>query len=151
MTTKTKTTSAKSKNAGFKPKIIVFCCNWCAYAGADLAGISRLPIKPYFKVIRTMCSGRVDPEFIIEAFNRGADGVMVAGCHPGECHYLDGNYRARRRVNLLRMMLPQFGIDPKRLRLEWVSASEAAKFQESINDFIDEITKLGKSQVTNGY
>ena len=94
-------------------------------------------------------SGRVDPEFIIEAFNRGADGVMVAGCHPGECHYLDGNYRARRRVNLLRKMLPQFGIDPRRLRLEWVSASEAAKFQETINNFIEEIIKLGKNQTAD--
>lgn len=151
MTTKTKTTSAQRKNAEFKPKIIVFCCNWCAYAGADLAGISRLPIKPHFKVIRTMCSGRVDAEFIIEAFKRGADGVMVAGCHPGECHYLDGNYRARRRIKLLRLMLPQFGINPARLRLAWVSAGEAYRFQETVNGFIDEITELGQNRVANGY
>ena len=130
----------------FTPKILVFCCNWCAYAGADLAGISRLPIKPYFKVIRTMCSGRVDPEFIMEAFSRGADGVMVAGCHPGECHYQDGNYRTRRRIKLLKLMLLQFGINPERLRLEWVSASEATKFQQVINQFIDAIIKLGKDE-----
>ena len=130
----------------FKPKIIVFCCNWCAYAGADLAGISRLPIKPHFKVIRTMCSGRVDPEFVLEAFARGADGVMVAGCHPGECHYIDGNYRTRRRIGLLRRMLPQFGIEPERLKLAWVSASEARKFQEVINGFIETITDLGPAE-----
>ena len=127
----------------FEPKIVVFCCNWCSYAGADLAGTSRMKIKPYFRIIRTMCSGRVEPSFILHAFNRGADGVMLAGCHPGDCHYSSGNYKARRRVMLLKNMLPQFGIEPERLRLEWISASEAPQFQSAVNGFIDEVTELG--------
>ena len=127
----------------FAPKIVVFCCNWCSYAGADLAGTSRLKIKPYFRVIRTMCSGRIEPTFIFHAFTQGADGVMVAGCHPGDCHYNSGNYKARRRIMLLKNMLPQLGIESERLRLEWISASEAPKFRSAVNGFIDEITKLG--------
>ena len=127
----------------FKPKIIVFCCNWCSYAGADLAGTSRLKIKPYFRVIRTMCSGRVEPAFILRAFNSGADGVMIAGCHPGDCHYNSGNYKARRRIMLLRNMLPHLGIEPERLKLEWISASEATKFQSAVNGFTDEVIELG--------
>jgi F420-non-reducing hydrogenase iron-sulfur subunit len=129
----------------FKPRIIVFCCNWCSYAGADLAGVSRLQIKPYFRVIRTMCSARVDPEFVLEAIRKGADGVLVAGCHPGDCHYIGGNYRTRRRIALLRTLLQQFGLNPKRLRLAWISAGEGGKFQQVMNEFIDEITKLGPS------
>ncbi|HEX74729.1 MAG TPA: hydrogenase iron-sulfur subunit [Dehalococcoidia bacterium] len=127
----------------FTPKIIVFCCNWCSYAGADLAGTSRLKIKPYFRVIRTMCSGRIDPTFIFHAFAQGADGVMVAGCHPGDCHYSSGNYKARRRIMLLRNMLPQLGIESERLKLEWISASESPKFRSAVNGFIDEVTELG--------
>lgn len=129
----------------FKPKIIVFCCNWCSYAGADLAGISRLQIKPYFRVIRTMCSARVDPEWILEALRLGADGVIVAGCHPGDCHYIGGNYRTRRRVALLRSLLKQFGLNSQRLELAWVSAGEAEKFASTINGFIDRIIELGPS------
>jgi len=139
----------------FEPKIVVFCCNWCSYAGADLAGTSRLKIKPYFRVIRTMCSGRIEPTFILHAFTKGADGVMIAGCHPGDCHYNSGNYKVRRRVTLLKNMLSQLGIEPERLRLEWISASEAPKFQSTVNEFIDEITAFGslsekkaQSQVT---
>jgi coenzyme F420-reducing hydrogenase delta subunit len=127
----------------FEPKIIVFCCNWCSYAGADLAGISRLKIKPYFRVIRTMCSGRVDPLFILKAFVSGADGVMITGCHPGDCHYLSGNYKTERRLTLLKNMLPQLGIEPERLNLEWISASEGTKFQSTVNEFTDAVTKLG--------
>jgi F420-non-reducing hydrogenase iron-sulfur subunit len=129
----------------FKPKILVFCCNWCSYAGADLAGVSRLQIKPYFRVIRTMCSARVDPEFVLEAVRKGADGILVAGCHPGDCHYIGGNYRTRRRIALLRTMLSQFGLNPKRLRLEWISAGEGGRFQQVMNQFIDDITELGPS------
>jgi F420-non-reducing hydrogenase iron-sulfur subunit len=129
----------------FEPKIIIFCCNWCAYAGADLAGVSRLQIKPYFRVIRTLCSARVDPEFIIYAFRKGADGVMVAGCHPGDCHYIGGNYRTRRRMALLKIMLKQFGLNQDRFRLEWVSASEGEKFAKVVNDFIERIIELGPS------
>ncbi len=127
----------------FEPKIVVFCCNWCSYAGADLAGTSRMKIKPYFRVIRAMCSGRIEPTFIFQAFAQGADGVMIAGCHPGDCHYNSGNYKAMRRVMLLRNMLPQLGVEPERLRLEWISASEASKFRSAVNGFIDEITELG--------
>ncbi|MHC4571891.1 MAG: hydrogenase iron-sulfur subunit [Planctomycetota bacterium] len=129
----------------FEPKIIVFCCNWCSYAGADLAGISRFQIKPYFRVIRTMCSARVDPEWILEAFRLGADGVIVAGCHPGDCHYIGGNYRTRRRIALLRSLLKQFGLNSERLALAWVSAGEAEKFATTVNDFIECIIKLGPS------
>ena len=127
----------------FAPKIVVLCYNWCSYAGADLAGTSRLKIKPYFRVIRTMCSGRIEPTFIFHAFTQGADGVMVAGCHPGDCHYNSGNYKARRRKMLLKNMIPQLGIESERLRLEWISASEAPKFRSAVNGFIDEITELG--------
>lgn len=129
----------------FKPKIVVFCCNWCSYAGADLAGISRYQIKPYFRVIRTMCSARVDPEWIMEAFRLGADGVLVTGCHPGDCHYIGGNYRARRRIAMLRSLLQQFGLDADRLQLTWISAGEAEKFASTINGFIDRIIELGPS------
>ncbi len=129
----------------FKPKIIVFCCNWCSYAGADLAGVSRFQIKPYFRVIRTLCSARVDPEFILHAFKKGADGVMVLGCHPGDCHYIGGNYRTRRRMALLRTMLLQFGLHRDRFRLEWVSASEGEKYARVVNEFVERITQLGPS------
>ena len=127
----------------FKPKVVVFCCNWCSYAGADLAGTSRMKIKPYFRVIRAMCSGRIEPTFVFQAFAQGADGVMIAGCHPGDCHYNSGNYKAMRRVMLLRNMLPQLGVEPERLRLEWISASEASKLRSTVNGFIDEVTELG--------
>lgn len=129
--------------SNFAPKIIVFCCNWCSYAGADLAGTSRLKIKPYFRIIRTMCSGRVEPTFILHAFGGGADGVMIAGCHPGDCHYTSGNYKTWRRVMLLKNMLSQLGIESERLRLEWISAAEGEKFQSAVNAFIDEVTELG--------
>ena len=132
----------------FKPKIIVFCCNLCSYAGADLAGISRFQLKPYFRVIRTMCSARVDPEWILEAFRLGADGVIVAGCHPGDCHYIGGNYRTRRRIALLRSLLKQFGLNSQRLELAWISAGEAEKFALTIDDFIKRITELGPSSLS---
>ena len=127
----------------FEPKIIVFCCNWCSYAGADLAGTSRLKIKPNFRVIRTMCSGRVEPSFILHALAKGADGVMVAGCHPGDCHYSTGNYKARRRVMLLKKALPQLGIEPERLRLEWISASEGEKYARVVRSMTEDIRSLG--------
>ncbi len=127
----------------FEAKIVVFCCNWCSYTGADLAGTSRMKIKPYFRVIRTMCSGRVEPTFILQAFAQGADGVMIAGCHPGDCHYNSGNYKAMRRVMLLRNMLTQLGIEPERLKLEWISTSEASKLRSTVNGFIDEVTERG--------
>jgi F420-non-reducing hydrogenase iron-sulfur subunit len=129
----------------FKPKILVFCCNWCSYAGSDLAGVSRLQIKPHFRILRTMCSGRVDPELILRAFQKGADGILVAGCHPGDCHYIGGNYRTRRRIALLKYLIKQFGLNPERLALEWISAGEAQRFAQTVNGFIETIERLGPS------
>ncbi len=134
----------------FEPKIIVFCCNWCSYAGADLAGVSRLQMPPYFRVIRVMCSARVDPEFVLRAFKKGADGILVAGCHPADCHYIGGNYRTRRRIALLKMLIQQFGYDPDRLRLEWISAGEGEKFQKTITEFTETINELGPSPMRGG-
>ncbi len=129
--------------ADFEPRIVTFCCNWCSYAGADGAGVARLQMPTNFRIIRTMCSARVDPEFILRAFSKGADGVMILGCHPGDCHYIGGNYRARRRIALLRLVLEQYGFDPKRLKPEWVSASEGEKFQKTVNEFVDTVKALG--------
>ena len=127
----------------FEPKIIGFCCNWCAYAGADLAGISRLQYPPNLRMIRVMCSGAVAPEYVIEAFYRGADGVFIGGCHPGDCHYMSGNYKTMKRVLLLKNFLPQLGLEAERLRLEWVSAGEGQRFAKVVTDFTEEIKKLG--------
>jgi len=134
----------------FKPKIVGFLCNWCSYAGADLAGVSRIQYPPTLRIVRVMCSGRVDPIFIIEAFRSGADGVLVAGCHPGDCHYLAGNYKAQRRVAALRRLLEQFGLEPERLRLDWVSASEGDRFATVIKDMTEEMKKLGPSPLRAG-
>ena len=128
---------------GFDPKIVGFCCNWCSYAGADLAGVSRMQYAPNIRIIRVMCSGRVDPAFILKALEVGADGVLIAGCHPGDCHYMAGNYKAARRIALLKKMLDQFGIEGERVRLEWVSASEGSKFAEVVNDFTQTVKELG--------
>ena len=134
----------------FEPRIVGFLCNWCSYAGADLAGVSRIQYPPTVRVVRVMCSGRVDPIFIIEAFRSGADGVLVAGCHPGDCHYLAGNYKVQRRVVMLKKLLEQFGLEPERLRLEWVSASEGDRFATVIKDMTEEIKKLGPSPLRAG-
>ncbi|MFQ6066265.1 MAG: hydrogenase iron-sulfur subunit [bacterium] len=127
----------------FTPKTVMFCCNWCTYAGADLAGVSRLKINPNFRVIRTMCSGRVDPQLVLGAFFKGADGVMIGGCHPGDCHYISGNYKALRRVLLLKKLVSELGINQERLHLEWISASEGGKFARVVNEFIQKIKSLG--------
>ncbi|MEM0010907.1 MAG: hydrogenase iron-sulfur subunit [Candidatus Bathyarchaeia archaeon] len=128
----------------FEPVIVGFLCNWCSYAGADLAGVSRIQYPPNIRVIRVMCSGRVDPVFILEAFKNGADGVLVAGCHlPSDCHYLAGNFKALRRVILLKRVLKEFGIEPERLWLEWISASEGDKFAKVVSEMVKEIKKLG--------
>ncbi|HEC82568.1 MAG TPA: hydrogenase iron-sulfur subunit [Thermoplasmatales archaeon] len=132
-------------NASFEPKIVAFLCNWCAYAGADMAGTSRLKYPANVVPIRVMCSGRIDVEFIIDAFEKGADGVFIGGCHPGDCHYVSGNYRARRRVEMVKKLLSQMGVNEKRLRIEWVSATEGKKFATVIEEFVDEIKKLGPS------
>jgi F420-non-reducing hydrogenase iron-sulfur subunit len=127
----------------FEPKIVAFCCNWCSYAGADLAGTSRIQHSPNVKVIRTMCSGRVNPLFVIKALSIGADGVLVLGCHPGDCHYIEGNYKTMRRIPLLKKMLKQLGLEEERVRLEWVSTSEGARFAEVTNSFTQAVRKLG--------
>lgn len=127
----------------FEPKIIGFLCNWCSYGGADLAGTSRLKYPPNIRSIRIMCSGRMDPTFVLEALKSGADGVLVSGCHFGDCHYQSGNYKARRRIMLLKNTIEQLGINPNRVRFENVSASEAQKFASVVTDFVDEIKKIG--------
>ncbi|MDH5391094.1 MAG: hydrogenase iron-sulfur subunit [Candidatus Bathyarchaeota archaeon] len=132
-------------NEDFEPSIIGFLCNWCSYAGADLAGVSRIQYPPNLRIIRVMCSGRVDPAFILEAFRSGADGVLIAGCHPGDCHYIAGNYKAQRRGILLKKLLDQFGVEPQRLRIEFVSASEGAKFAAVVKEMVEDIKKLGPS------
>ena len=128
---------------GFEPLILGFACNWCTYAGADLAGTSRIQYPPNLRMIRVMCSGRVDPTFILKAFSRGVDGVLIGGCHPGDCHYMEGNYKAQRRIHMLRKMLSDFGIEPERLKLEWVSASEGARFAQVVTDFTKTLKELG--------
>lgn len=127
----------------FEPKIVGFLCNWCSYGAADKAGRSRKAIPANLKIVRVMCSGRVDPEFVLSAFKEGADGVLVLGCHPGDCHYKEGNYNALRRYELLKLMLADLGIEDARFRLEWVSASEAEKFVEVADDFVKKVRALG--------
>jgi F420-non-reducing hydrogenase iron-sulfur subunit len=128
----------------FQPKILGFLCNWCSYAGADLAGISRVQYPPNLRIIRVMCSGRIDPAFVLEAFKSGADGVLVAGCHlPSDCHYVSGNFKTYRRIAALRKLLEQLGFEPQRLRVEWVSASEGARFADVVKEMTDEIKRLG--------
>lgn len=130
----------------FEPKIIVFACNWCSYAGMDLAGTSRMQYPPNLRVIRLMCSGRLNPVFVLEAFANGADGVLITGCHPVDCHYIAGNYKTRKRYLLLRELLEQFGIEKERLRLEWISASEGEKFVKVANEFVEQIKNLGPNK-----
>ena len=130
-------------NNGFNPSIVGFFCNWCTYLAADLAGTSRMKYASNVRVVRTMCSGRVDPQLVLWAFRNGADGVLIGGCHPGDCHYQEGNHKAMRRTNLLRKMLPQLGIEPERLRLEWISASEGERLRDVMNEFSEQIRQLG--------
>ncbi|MDD5591331.1 MAG: hydrogenase iron-sulfur subunit [Dehalococcoidales bacterium] len=127
----------------FEPVIIVFMCNWCSYRSADLAGTSRMKYTPNVRPIRVKCSGRVEPTFIVKALQAGADGVLVLGCHPGDCHYTDGNYKATRRMALLARMLEQLGIERERVSLDWVSASEGNRFVSIVNDMTARIRKLG--------
>jgi len=128
----------------FEPKILGFLCNWCSYAGADLAGVSRIQYPSNLRVIRVMCSGRIDPSFVLEALADGVDGVIVMGCHPGDCHYLTGNYEAERKIKMLKKLLAPLGL-AERLHLEWVSASEGGRFAEVVRDFTDHIKVLGPS------
>jgi F420-non-reducing hydrogenase iron-sulfur subunit len=134
-------------NKRFDPTIVGFFCNWCTYLAADLAGTSRMKYAPNVRVVRTMCSGRVDPQMVLWAFRHGADGVLIGGCHPGDCHYQEGNYKALRRSKLLRKMLAQFGIEPERFRLEWISASEGERLRDVMNEFSEQIRRLGPLRV----
>lgn len=130
----------------WKPKIIAFLCNWCSYAGADLAGISRLQYPPNVRIVRVPCSGRVDPFFIIKALQHGADGVLVSGCHPGDCHYISGNYVARRRFAVLKSILEYVGIEKERVQFTWISASEGDRFSQIIKKVTNDVKALGPSK-----
>jgi len=127
----------------FEPKIVAFFCNWCTYTAADLAGTSRMTYAPNIRVVRLMCSGRLDPQFMLAAFRAGAAGVLIGGCHPGDCHYQDGNYKALRRYTLLKRLLTAMGIEEERIRLEWISASEGDKVQRVMNELTEDIRRLG--------
>ena len=131
----------------FKPQIIAFLCNWCSYTGADLAGTARLKYKHNVRAIRVMCSGRIEPTFVLRAFRRGADGVLICGCHPGDCHYQEGNYRCLRRYHLLQKYIQQMGIETERLKLEWISASEGKQYAELIDSFTETINELGPCKI----
>ena len=131
----------------FEPKIVGFLCNWCSYTGADLAGTSRIQYAPNVRVIRVMCSARVDPTFVIRALEEGADGVLICGCHPGDCHYSEGNYKLMRRYPLLKKLLEDYGVESDRVRLEWVSASEGQRFADIVNDMTERVRKLGPSAI----
>jgi F420-non-reducing hydrogenase iron-sulfur subunit len=127
----------------FEPKIIGFTCNWCSYRAADLAGISRTKYPPNIRLVRLMCSGRLDPTFVLKAFASGADGVMISGCHPGDCHYVDQNYKTMRRFALLRKLLEQMGIEAGRVKLVWASAGEGLQFAQAVREIVDSVRELG--------
>ena len=129
--------------AAFEPRIVAFFCNWCTYTAADLAGTSRMTYAPNVRVVRLMCSGRVDPQFVLAALREGANGVLIGGCHPGDCHYQEGNYKALRRFTLLKRFLITMGIEEEWIRLEWISASEGDKVQRVVNELTEDIRRLG--------
>ncbi len=133
--------------AQFEPKIVAFFCNWCTYLAADLAGTTRMKYAPNVRVVRVMCSGRIDPQFVLDAFAKGADGVLIGGCHPGDCHYESGNYKTLRRYHLLRRVLRELGIEDARFRLEWISASEAEPLKTVVNDMVEKVRALGPLHV----
>jgi F420-non-reducing hydrogenase iron-sulfur subunit len=127
----------------FEPKIVAFLCNWCSYAGADLAGVSRMQYPPNIRVVRVPCSGRINPLFILAALQNGADGVLVSGCHPGDCHYLSGNLVARRKFNTIRDLLAYVGVEPQRVQFSWVSASEGGRFSDLVRQVSEDVKRLG--------
>lgn len=141
--TATATPPAAAGSGTYQPRIVAFFCNWCTYTASDLAGVSRLTYAANTRIIRFMCSGRIDPQFILTALRQGADGVLIGGCHPGDCHYSTGNYRALRRFKLLQKLLGQMGIEPERVRLEWIAASEGDRLQEVTNEMAEQLRKLG--------
>jgi F420-non-reducing hydrogenase iron-sulfur subunit len=148
MAEKKRNAQAKKEKVEFVPKIVAFACNWCSYAGADNAGVNRIQYSPHFRVIRTMCSGRVKPAFVLKAFEMGADGVLVSGCHFGDCHYIFGNYRAVELFEKTKQLVHLLGLEDERLRLEWVSAAEGIRWAELINEFVGQITQLGPSPLS---
>ncbi len=133
----------------FEPKIIALVCNWCTYTAADLAGTARLKYPPNVRVVRLMCTGMIDPKHIIKAFLEGADGVLIGGCHPGDCHYINGNLKAQKRISGVGKILEQFGFETNRLKLKWIGASEGPEFQENMQQFVEEIKALGPCQTRN--
>ena len=143
MTGQTSVRPTEQTLAAFEPRIVGFLCNWCSYQGADMAGMARLHYAPNVHVIRVNCSGRVDPSFILKAFREGADGVIVAGCHPGDCHYTSGNYKTMRRMPLVERLLADFGIEPTRFRLEWVSAAEGSRWARVVNEMTEAVRRFG--------
>ena len=134
----------------WEPKIIGFLCNWCSYTGADLAGTSRLQYPPNIRIIKIMCSGRVNPQFVLKAFQEGADGVLVSGCHPGDCHYIEGNYHAKRKLTLMNDLMEFMGVDPKRFQMSWVSAAEGQKFAKVVTEFTERIKEMGPQKKLDG-
>lgn len=134
---------AGEEEATYEPRIVAFCCNWCSYAGADLAGTTRIQYPPNVRIVRVMCSGRVDPAFVLKAFELGADGVIVAGCHPADCHYINGNEKAAMRGDFLSSFLDDAGIEPQRFRIEWIAGSEGQKFATVIKEMVSELQRLG--------
>jgi F420-non-reducing hydrogenase iron-sulfur subunit len=153
MTTTAKTRQPKSQREAvsskpaWEPKIVVFACNWCSYAGADTAGVARIQHQPHFRMIRVMCSGRIQPGFVLRAFEKGADGVLVSGCHFGDCHYMFGNHRAVEQFEKTKNVVKLLGIEDGRLRLEWISAAEGVRFAQVINEFTDQVRALGPSPI----
>ncbi len=135
----------------FEPNILAFCCNWCSYAAADLAGIGRMDQPTNIKIVRVMCSGRVKPEFVLKALSDGVDGVLILGCHIGDCHYVTGNHRTLKRFQVLERLLEHIGIDPRRIRLDWASAAEAEPFAKMIREFTEQIRELGPNPYAGSY
>lgn len=149
-TTSTSKAKLKGKKKPFEPRIVAFCCNWCSYAGADLAGTSRMLMPPNVRIIRINCTGRIDITFILEALYQGADGVLISGCHPGDCHYTSGNLKLRSRYTLLKRLLEEAGFEPERVHLQWASAAEGEVFAEGITGMVERIKKLGPNPVRKG-
>ncbi|MHC4474662.1 MAG: hydrogenase iron-sulfur subunit [Planctomycetota bacterium] len=137
----------KQDSEDWSPKIVAFLCNWCSYAGADLAGVSRMQYAPNIRIIRVPCSGRINPLHIVTALHRGADGVLVSGCHPGDCHYISGNYVARRKFSMLKNFLEHVGIDPERVQFSWVSAAEGARFAALVEQVVQDVRKVGPTKI----
>lgn len=143
--TKEKLEEETSEKEAFEPLIVAYCCNWCSYAGADLAGTSRFEYPPNIRIVRIMCTGRIDPTFVLEALKMGADGVLIAGCHPGDCHYQKGNYMMEKRFGYIKKAVSNIGIEPERVRLEWISASEGGKWAALVSEMTEQLRRLGPS------